>query len=360
MMAFPNFGTLEQMKRIVPSTVKPAHSPLTLSVAILSFHNSVEILKETLQKSRTSLPSSKFYVATSDQDKELIALCKAVGISCIEFTRDVIKKDGADFNYAGIARAVIAYIKNDMKIDQWILLTRPQVVLHSSLGDIDLVSLAKDSLYGCGLKPLTNREELLAYNVPEQPTASEVRELVPNSAFLLAYSETPKFDAWSKDTFSCVSRYSACFVAKYMIHLKLAYLGVVGEDDDERVSIGKWGFKSTTKLRIEPVHAYATQQQEQNEKHKEQPEQKGPESEKSDKPDQTSKEGTSKEKKKGASTRFFTLSTGDEERSGSALARSEIDSQQNVAKPSIPEDTQTLQSPQKPKTSIWSSQKLLD
>jgi hypothetical protein len=358
-----------------------------MSVAILAFHNTTEILKETLQKSRTSLPSSKFYVATSDQDKELIALCKAVAIPCIEFTRDVLNKDGAKFNYAGVARAVIAYIKNDMKIDQWILLTRPQVVLHSSLADIDLLSLAKDSLYGCGLKPIASREELLAYTAPEQPSASEVRELVPNSAFLLAFSETPKFDAWSVDTHSCVSRYSSHFVASYMIHLKLAYLGTLGEDDDSRVSIGRWGFKTGTKLRIEPVHAYATQQQEKNDNqqavslgdlpsnsstHVKELETKKPSQEKeleTKKPSQEKELETKKpsqekelEKKKpsqGASTRFFTISTGEEEKSGAALARSEIDSQQNVAKlPS--EDTHSELLLQKPKSSIWSSQKLLD
>ena len=440
------------MKRIAP---KPSVSaPSTLSVAILAFHNSTEILKETLQKSRTSLPSSKFYVATSDQDREIIALCKAVAIPCIEFTRDVINKDSAEFNYAGIARAVVAYIKNDMKIDQWILLTRPQVVLHSSLADIDLLSLAKDSLYGCGLKSITSREELLAYTVPEQPGASEVRELVPNSAFLLAYSETPKFDAWSADTESCVSRYSSHFVARYMIHLKLAYLGVIAEDDNRRVSIGRWGVKSTTRLRIEPVHAFATQQQEQNDKlqaiispppdtttttttvpaastaaaavavatvatvtaaptvttsttpaapaatvatpaatdvpvtlttapstapasapapvtttatevstvtvNVEAP---AVESTPKEEPKKVEKnlEPPPKKKPLGASTRFFTLTTGEEERSGAALARSEIDSQQNVAKQLLAHnDDAVLHTMAKPKSSIWASQKLLD
>jgi hypothetical protein len=384
-----------------------------------------------------------------------------VAIPCIEFTRDVINKDSAEFNYAGIARAVVAYIKNDMKIDQWILLTRPQVVLHSSLADIDLLSLAKDSLYGCGLKSITSREELLAYTVPEQPGASEVRELVPNSAFLLAYSETPKFDAWSADTESCVSRYSSHFVARYMIHLKLAYLGVIAEDDNRRVSIGRWGVKSTTRLRIEPVHAFATQQQEQNDKLQAiispPPDTTAPAASTAAAPvatvavatvatvtaaptvttsttpaapaatvatpaatvatpaatdvpvtlttasstapasapatapvtatatevstvtvnveapavESTPKEEPKKEEKNlepppkkkplGASTRFFTLTTGEEERSGAALARSEIDSQQNVAKQLLAHnDDAVLHTMAKPKSSIWASQKLLD
>jgi hypothetical protein len=358
-----------------PLLPKTTTSPMTLSVAILAFHNSTEILKETLQKSRTSLPSSKFYVATSDQDKEIIALCKAVAIPCIEFTRDVIKKDNAQFNYAGIARATIAYIKNDMKVDQWILLTRPQVVLNSALADIDLLSLAKDSLYGCGLKSISNREELMAYTTPEQPSASEVRELVPNSAFLLAYSETPKFDAWSTDTLSCVSRYTAHFVAKYMIHLKLAYLGVIGQDDDSHVSVVRWGVKSSTKLRIEPVHAYATQQQEESARL--QPKQskeaekpldlqknehlsKGNEMSRQKKAQHGGEEKNLETavKKQGASNRFFTVSTGEDDRSSAAVARSEIDSQQNVAKVSAPEDS--LPAQPKPKSSIWSSQKLLE
>jgi hypothetical protein len=170
-------------------------------------------------------------------------------------------KDGALFNYAGIARACIAFIKNDQKRDQWILLTRPQVVLHDTLADIDLGSLAKDSLYGCGMKEIFTREEFKSYS-PEIPSAMEVRELVPDSSFLLAFSDPPRFDASSMDTDSAVKRYSDCFVARYMIHLKLAYLGPLNADTDVRKTLGKWGHVPSVKLRIEPVHAYITQQEE--------------------------------------------------------------------------------------------------
>jgi hypothetical protein len=232
-----------------------------LSVAILAFHDSTDVLKETLQKSRAALQSCRFYVATSSEDREIISLCQALGIQAIQFTRDVIMKDNALFNYAGIARACIAFIKNDQKRDQWILLTRPQVVLHDTLADIDLGSLAKDSLYGCGMKEIFTRDELKSYT-PEIPSAMEVRELVPDSSFLLAFSDPPRFDASSIDTDSAVKRYSDCFVARYMIHLKLAYLGPLNADTDVRKTLGKWGHIPSVKLRIEPVHAYITQQEE--------------------------------------------------------------------------------------------------
>jgi hypothetical protein len=232
-----------------------------LSVAILAFHDSTDVLKETLQKSRAALQSCRFYVATSSEDKEIISLCQALGIQNIQFTRDVIMKDGALFNYAGIARACIAFIKNDQKRDQWILLTRPQVVLHDTLADIDLGSLAKDSLYGCGMKEIFTREEFKTYT-PEIPSAMEVRELVPDSSFLLAFSDPPRFDSSSVDTDSAVKRYSDCFVARYMIHLKLAYLGPLNADMDVRKTLGKWGHVPSVRLRIEPVHAYITQQEE--------------------------------------------------------------------------------------------------
>lgn len=317
-----------------------------LSVVVLAFHDSADVLKETLQKSRASLPSCKFYIATSSEDREIIALCQALALTCIQFTRDVMAKDGAVFNYAGIARACIAFIKNDIKRDQWILLTRPQVVLSSNLVDIDLSTLAKDSLYGCGLKEIYTREELAAYN-PEVPSASEVRELVPSSEFLLAFSDPPRFDAGSMDTASAVARYSACFVARYMIHLKLAHLGPLNADSDVRRTLGRWGHVPTTKLRIEPVHAYAIQQQEAQEQaapvQVTQPEQPAPEP-----PKEEPKVVEPPPKPK---NRLFSIQTGDDEEP-STRARSEFDGQQNVAK-SPPANIDVLPSPPKIKRSIW-------
>lgn len=333
-----------------------------LSVAVLAFHDSADVLKETLQKSRASLPSCKFYIATSSEDREIIALCQALALTCIQFTRDVMTKDGAVFNYAGIARACIAFIKNDVKRDQWILLTRPQVVLNSNLVDIDLSSLAKDSLYGCGLKEIYTREELQAY-VPEVPSASEVRELVPCSEFLLAYSDPPRFDAGSTDTASAVTRYSACFVARYMIHLKLAHLGPINADSDIRRTLGRWGHVPTTKLRIEPVHAYAIQQQEAKEQSAPvqvtQPEPEPPAVKPEEPPKVVEEPPKVVEEPKvevkvepppKPKNRLFSILTGDDEEP-STRARSEFDGQQNVAK-TPPASIEHLPAP-KVKRSIW-------
>jgi hypothetical protein len=331
-----------------------------LSVAVLAFHDSADVLKETLQKSRASLPSCKFYIATSSEDREIIALCQALALTCIQFTRDVMTKDGAVFNYAGIARACIAFIKNDVKRDQWILLTRPQVVLCSNLVDIDLSSLAKDSLYGCGLKEVYTREELQAYS-PEVPSASEVRELVPCSEFLLAFSDPPRFDAGSMDTVSAVTRYSACFVARYMIHLKLAHLGPINADSDVRRTLGRWGHVPTTKLRIEPVHAYAIQQQEAQEQaapvQVTQPEPPAPEPvaeppkvEPKEEPKEEPKVEIKVEPPPKPKNRLFSILTGDDEEP-STRARSEFDGQQNVAK-TPPTSVEVLPVP-KVKRSIW-------
>jgi hypothetical protein len=233
-----------------------------LSVIVLAFHQSVDVLKRTLPTSKGALPKSKFFVATSTEDKEVLALCTALGIQTIQFGKEVINKDGATFNFAGIARSSMSYVKNDVKADHWMLITRPQVILDARLAEVDIKGLAKDSLYGCGMKELLTAEELATFK-PTEPSSLEVRDLVPTSSFLLSFSAPPRFDAWSADTQNAVHRFSACFVAKYMIHLNIAYLGVRKQDDDARVSRGAWGHKKTDKLRIEPVHAFAAKQEEE-------------------------------------------------------------------------------------------------
>jgi hypothetical protein len=332
-----------------------------LAVAVLAFHDSADVLKESLQKSRSSLHAVKFYVATSSEDKEIIALCQALALPCIQFTRDVITKDSSLFNYAGIARACIAYIKNEQKRDTWVLLTRPQVVLSNALADIKITSLAKDSLYGCGLKEVFTREELKSF-APEQPSAAEVRELVPNSYFLLAYSDPPRFDAWSNDTASAVKRYSECFVARYMIHLKLAHLGPLNADLDVRRTLGRWGHVPSIKLRIEPVHAYAAQQEEAVKeasaikKNAEEPRSSNAE------PANASKGPAALTASKTGGVlpprnKLFSINTGDEEDS-STRARTEIDGQQNVGTPTPKEEEIVLPTP-KTVRNIWTA-KLLD
>lgn len=309
-----------------------------LSIVVLAFHGSCDVLKRTLPSSKGAIPNAHFFVATSTEDKDVLALCASMGIPSIQFSRDTIKKDGATFNYAGIARACITFVRNDAKKDHWVLITRAQVILDGRLSGIDLTGLAKDSLYGCGMKELVTKEDLDAYQ-PSVPTAQEVRDLVPTSSFLLSFSAPPQFDAWSNDTQSAVQRFSACFVAKYMIHLKLAYLGVKREDDDEKVSEGPWGYKKSEKLRIEPVHAFAAKQEEESTEKPKEPEPVAPKSIKN--------------------KLFGVLSPENDAEEFRSRVRTELDAQQNVASPSFHAQTDEVTPAPKPKHNVWAA-KLLD
>jgi hypothetical protein len=309
-----------------------------LSVVVLAFHGSAEVLKRTLPTSKASLPNAKFFVATSTEDKEVLGLSASLGIPSIQFTRETMKKDGAVFNYAGIARACMTFARNDAKKEHWVLITRAQVMLDGRLSELDLSALAKDSLYGCGMKELITKEDLSSYK-PSEPSALEVRDLVPTSSFLLSYSAPPQFDAWSADTQSAVQRFSACFIAKYMIHLKLAYLGIKKEDDDEKKSQGTWGFKKSDKLRIEPVHAFAAKNEEVASEKPPTPEAKAPK--------------TIKNKL------FGVLSAEDDAEEFRSRVRTELDAQQNVASPSQAASEDVLAVPKTSTKNVWKN-KLLD
>jgi hypothetical protein len=316
-----------------------------LSVIVLAFHNSADVLKRTLPPSKASLPNAKFFVATSSEDKEVLALCSALGVKTIQFTKDVTKKDGAVFNYAGVARSCITFARNDLKKEHWILITRPQVMLDARLAEVKVDTLAKDSLYGCGMKELLTTDDLAKYK-PSEPSSLEVRDLVPTSSFLLSYSAPPQFDAWSTDTKSAVQRFSACFIAKYMIHLNLAYLGAKKLDDDAKVSEGVWGYTKADKLRIEPVHAFAAKQEEDDSQTK---------------PKQDTQKPAEKVLKK---SKLFGVLGGDEEDSESyrSRVRTELDAQQNVA--SAPTNTDSVEIPSSKasasKKSIWAAKLIED
>jgi len=323
-----------------------------LSVVILAFHNSVDVLKRTLPPSKAALPNAKFFVAHSSEDKETLALCSALGVKTIQFTKDLMQKNNAVFNYAGIARSCMTFVRNDVKKEHWILITRSQVMLDARLSEISIETLAKDSLYGCGMKELLTTEDLAEYK-PSEPSSLEVRDLVPTSSFLLSFSSPPQFDAWSTDTKSAVQRFSACFIAKYMIHLNLAYLGAKKIDDDAKVSEGLWGYKKADKLRIEPVHAFAAQQEEEDSKPKtklvEEPIPLPPESK---------VEVVVAPKK----SKLFGIISGDEEDAFRSRVRTELDAQQNVASPinSGQESEEIISKPTVTKKSIWSAKLLED
>jgi len=329
-----------------------------LSVIILAFHNTADVLKRTLPPSKAALQNSKFFVAHSSDDKETLALCSALGVKTIQFTKDVIQKNNAVFNYAGIARSCMTFVRNDIKKEHWILITRPQVMLDARLSEINMDTLAKDSLYGCGIKELLTVEELAKYK-PSEPSSLEVRDLVPTSSFLLSFSSPPQFDAWSMDTKSAVHRFSACFIAKYMIHLNLAHLGVKKIDDDAKVSEGVWGYRKANKIRIEPVHAFAAQKEEEDSK----PMTKVSEEKKLNEPaKEPAKEPEQPKASVPKKSKLFGVVSGDEEEAFRSRVRTELDAQQNVASPMGSSENEEILS--KPvgtfkKSSVWAA-KLLD
>jgi hypothetical protein len=329
---------------------------MSLSVIVLAFHQSADVLKRSLPQSKTAMPNAKFFVAMSTDDKEVQGICTALNVKTIQFSADIIRKDGALFNYAGIARSCMTFARNELKKEHWILITRPQVILDSRLSEVDLDSLAKDSLYGCGMKEIITKEDLAAYK-PSEPSSLEVRDLVPTSSFLLSFSAPPQFDAWSKDTQSAVQRFSACFIAKYMIHLNLAYLGVRKRDDDEKVSEGPWGFQKSDKLRIEPVHAFAAQKEEDaskeaskeaaKEAEKALEAEKAKESEPTPAPPEQPPVSTKKSKL------FGLLSGDDDSDSFRSRVRTELDAQQNVA--SFQRDEEMASAKPLQKKNIWAA-----
>jgi hypothetical protein len=217
-------------------------------------------------------------------------------------------------------------------------------MLDSRLSEISIETLAKDSLYGCGMKELLTTEDLAKYK-PSEPSSLEVRDLVPTSSFLLSFSSPPQFDAWSLDTKSAVQRFSACFIAKYMIHLNLAYLGVKKQDDDAKVSEGVWGYRKADKLRIEPVHAFAAQQEEEDSKPKTKLEQ----------PLSSEKPAAPKKSK------LFGIVSGDDESDAfRSRVRTELDAQQNVATQLANESEEIISKPAITKKNIWSAKLLED
>lgn len=348
-----------------------------LSVVVLAFHQCIDVLRRTLPSSKNALSKCKFFVATSSEDKEIVAMCTALGLTPIQFGDEIIKKDGAEFNYAGIARSCMTFVKNEIKKDHWILITRPQVLLDARLTEIDLKTLATDSLYGCGMKEILTIEELAKYK-PTEPSSLEVRDLVPTSSFLLSFSAPPQFDAWSKDTHSAVQRFSACFVAKYMIHLNLAYLGVKRKDDDSRQSKGNWGHLKKDKLRIEPVHAFAAKQEEESLAAEQQAStiqqatlqaKQNPDQDASIAPKPKEKIVSEKNNSKSdlpeptlptKKSKLFGLISGSDEEEFRPRVRTELDAQQNVASPPFPVAESEIVQPKYVKTNIWAAKIIED
>lgn len=228
---------------------------MQLAVVILSIHEA-DFLRVTLPRTRRALPDAKVFVVSPVDDGESQAVATALRAQTLPIPRDVLTANGAKFNYAALIRHGQEHVQNVMKVPTWIVYTRAQVVLDACLTAIDLITLDQSAVYGCGFKEVPSAASLLSY-VADEPSAEEVRSLVPDSQFLMSFSQGPKFDVWSDNTHDGVTRFLNNFESKYMIQKKFAHLGPLNLDVDGRVS-ARYG-DPRSKVRIEPVHAGATE-----------------------------------------------------------------------------------------------------
>ena len=226
---------------------------MQLAVVILSI-NEADFLRVTLPRTRRALPDAKVFVVAPVDDGESQAVATALRAQTLAVPRDVLTANGSKFNYAALVRQGQEHVQTVVKGPTWTIFTRAQVVLDSCLTAIDLTSLDQNAVYGCGFKEVPNAAALMSYTA-EEPSAEEVRSLVPASQFLMTFSQGPKFDVSSDTTHEGVTRFLNNFESKYMIQKKFAHLGPINLDVDGRVSarVGD----PRTKVRIEPVHAGA-------------------------------------------------------------------------------------------------------
>ena len=228
---------------------------MQLAVVILSIHEA-DFLRVTLPRTRRALPDAKIFVVSPVDDGESQAVATALRAQTLPVPRDVLTANGAKFNYAALIRHGQEHVQTVMKMPTWVVFTRAQVVLDSCLGAIDLITLDQSAVYGCGFKEVPSATSLISY-VADEPSAEEVRSLVPDSQFLMSFSQGPKFDVWSDNTHDGVTRFLNNFESKYMIQKKFAHMGPLNLDVDGRVS-ARYG-DPRSKVRIEPVHAGATE-----------------------------------------------------------------------------------------------------
>jgi hypothetical protein len=226
---------------------------MQLAVVILSI-NEADFLRVTLPRTRRAVPDAKIFVIAPVDDGESQAVATALRAQTLAVPRDVLTANGSKFNYAALVRHGQEHVQTVIKGPTWTIFTRAQVVLDSCLTAIDLTTLDQNAVYGCGFKEVPNAAALMSYTA-EEPSAEEVRSLVPSSQFLMTFSQGPKFDVSSDTTHDGVTRFLNNFESKYMIQKKFAHLGPINLDVDGRVSarVGD----PRTKVRIEPVHAGA-------------------------------------------------------------------------------------------------------
>jgi hypothetical protein len=194
------------------------------------------------------MPDAKFIVVTTTDDEESKAIATALRVQVVTLPKADLTKNGAICNFAVFARAGQLAAQTSSKIPFWMIVTRPQVVIDSSLANLPFLSLERDAIYGCSTHCVKTGAELVKYAVQE-PSAGEVRTLSPTETFLMTHSSAPVFPVWSQDMASATDLYLANFVSKYMIQKKLAHLGDLYRDTRPSA---RWGVIET--VRIAPVH----------------------------------------------------------------------------------------------------------
>lgn len=223
---------------------------MQLAIVILSTYEG-DYLRVSLPRTKRALPDAKIFVVTPVDDGESQAIATAMRAQTISVPKETFTKDNAVFNFAGLTKLGQEHAQNNIKAPCWIVVTRAQICLDESIGNIDLTSLETDAVYGAGVKEVISNAALVTFKC-EEPSAEEVRTLIPDCNFLMSYSNGPKFDAWSTNTNDGVTRFLNNFGSKYMIQKKMAHLGLLNADIDER-NTHRWG-DPRAKVRITPVH----------------------------------------------------------------------------------------------------------
>ena len=237
-----------------------------LAIVIVSVREA-DFLRQTLPRCKRNLPDSKFVVVHLSDDAESASISAALKVySTVSVAPDVLTRNGATFNVSALISAGIQRVRETLK-DNWIVLTRPQVVLESTIGAFDFRGLDEKACYGSFFEELDNQNALLRFSAKE-PTASEVRDAnaTPSREFLMFKSQA--WPSYSKTAAEGLDEFLSKFAFQFMVQLKQAHLGKVGEDAEGRKS-QRWDQRhlpNTQPVRIAPVHPGANQQKEAEKK----------------------------------------------------------------------------------------------
>lgn len=233
-----------------------------LVVVIVSVREG-DFLRHTLPRSKRALPDAKFVVAHLSDDHETASICSALKVfSTVSLAQDVLTRNGATFNVSALISAAQARVQETLR-DQWIVLTRPQVVLDSSLAALPTSSLEKKNVYGSFFEEIHTQTDLLRFQTRE-PTAAEVRDATPSRQFLLFHGSN-KWPSWSKTAAEGEDEFLSKFPFQFMVQMKLAHLGSLQDDKEGRTST-RWEERNKpadAAVKIAPVHAGATQNREE-------------------------------------------------------------------------------------------------